>query len=73
MTGSIGKHAEKKITHEKALVKKHDPHPQPAQKAQPTAKPMANADIFSPVPMSSQGGALRAKAVGDATLKALKN
>jgi len=72
-TGSIGKHAEKKKAHEKALVKKHEPHPQSAQKTQPTAKPMTNADIFSPVPMSSQGAAPRAKAVGDATLKALKN
>jgi hypothetical protein len=72
MTGSIGKHAQKKKAREKTLGKKHEAHPQSAQKPQPTAKPMTNADIFSPVPISSQGAAPRAKAVGDATLKALK-
>lgn len=73
MTGSIGRHAEKKKAHEKALGKKHEPHhAQAAQKARPTAKPMTNADIFSPVPISSQGGAPRAQSIGAATLKALK-
>ncbi|HVT55106.1 MAG TPA: extensin family protein [Xanthobacteraceae bacterium] len=61
MTGSIGKHAEKK-----------SPHPKRAQKAPSTSKPMTNADIFSPVPISSQGAPTRSQSIGDATLKALK-
>jgi hypothetical protein len=69
MTGSI-----KKSAHEKPLGKKRATHAaSSARKPQPMAKPMTNADIFSPVPISSQGAPTRSRSIGDATLKALKD
>jgi extensin-like protein len=63
MTGSIGKKEKLKSGHEKALARK--PAPQ-------AAKPMANGDLFSPVPMASQKVAPRKMPIEEATLKALK-
>jgi hypothetical protein len=73
VTGSIGKAVEKKKSQKKTLGKKHEPHPAAvAHNSPPNAKPVANADLFSPVPIASQKPAPSAQSVGEATLRALK-
>jgi|GEM_PF-91349 len=77
VTGSIGKSSEKKTSEkkktEKTLGKKRESRStQTAQTPPPAVKPVANADLFSPVPIASQKPVPSAQSVGEATLRALK-